>query len=252
LKLYPAIDIAGGQVVRLAQGDFARQTAYSSNPLEVACRFAEQGARRLHIVDLDAAKSGVSHNRGIIGEICRATGLPVEAGGGVRSFEAAEALFVCGVQSVVVGTKAVTDPAFLGELARAYPNRVSVGLDSKGGYVMTHGWIENSGTTLEEALHRFDRFPLASAIVTDIGRDGMLGGIDSAFYAYLQSITALEVTASGGIGAIEDLEMLARAGVKGAILGKSLYEERLDLAEAIKAFEEEEDVSEENRALPGR
>ncbi|MDR2520141.1 MAG: 1-(5-phosphoribosyl)-5-[(5-phosphoribosylamino)methylideneamino]imidazole-4-carboxamide isomerase [Eubacteriaceae bacterium] len=234
MRIFAAIDILDEKAVRLAQGDFSRKKVYDADPLDAAMRMRDMGATSLHIVDLNAAKEGSARNLPIIEKICSQTSLFVESGGGVRSFEAAQALFSAGVSRVVVGTKAVTDPIFAQELSQKYPHCISVGLDAKCGVVMTRGWTASSGLDLVTVLPSFDKLPLASIIVTDISRDGMLEGVSADFYKSIQSLSQHEITASGGVAKLEDLVRLKDAGIRSAIVGKALYEGAINIGQAIE------------------
>jgi phosphoribosylformimino-5-aminoimidazole carboxamide ribotide isomerase len=238
VELYPAIDIRGGKCVRLAQGDYGRETVYGDDPVGVAASFAASGARWIHVVDLDAARSGVATNHEVIGRVCAAVSSSVEVGGGVRDDVAADRLFDLGVTRVVVGTAAVESPAFVADLARAHPGGVAVGLDARGREVAVRGWVEGSGRDLIELARSFEDVGVAALIVTEIGRDGMLTGPDLEQLGTVLEASAIPLIASGGVGTLADLDALAglrRAGrtLHGAIAGKAIYEERFTVAEAL-------------------
>ena len=231
--LYPAIDLRGGHVVRLRRGDYATETVYSDDPVAVATSFVEQGARWIHVVDLDAALTGEPHNRPAIAAVVAAVAghANVQTGGGVRSIEDAKALVAMGVSRVVMGSVAVQRPELVDEVAAVVP--VAVGLDHRGGELAVHGWTESSGVALADAIHRF---PAAAAlVVTDIERDGLLGGPDVVGLASLVSATDVPVIASGGVGSLDDLVALAAIdGLHGIITGRALYERRFTVAEAMR------------------
>ncbi|MCL1803107.1 MAG: 1-(5-phosphoribosyl)-5-[(5-phosphoribosylamino)methylideneamino]imidazole-4-carboxamide isomerase [Eubacteriaceae bacterium] len=235
--LFPAIDILGGNAVRLSQGDYSKATVYNSDPIQMAELFKAQGAKRLHIVDLDAARTGVASNLSIIKDICETTGLFVQAGGGVRSLKAAESLIAAGASRFVVGTKAVADLGFIADLASEFPGKAAVSLDSKGGRVMASGWLDDSGVSLDEAACLFEEIGISAIIATDISKDGMLNGTSASFYKRLNTLTRHQIIASGGISSISDLFELAQAGISGAIIGKALYEGRISLSSAIGEIE---------------
>ena len=240
MELYPAIDLRAGRCVRLYQGDYARETAYGTDPVTVARSFAAAGARWVHVVDLDAARTGAPENRDTIAAIAQAVApaLDVQAGGGVRDQATAEALWSAGVTRVVLGTAAVENPALVRELAAEHP--VAVGVDVRDGEVAVRGWTEGSGRRLAEVLASFDGAGLAAVVVTEIGRDGTLSGPDLELFATALEATALDVVASGGVGSLADLEALAslEAGgrrLAGAIVGKALYEGTFTVEEAVAA-----------------
>jgi phosphoribosylformimino-5-aminoimidazole carboxamide ribotide isomerase len=233
-ELYPAIDLRAGKVVRLLQGDYDRQTTYGDDPVATAVSFAEAGATWIHVVDLDAARSGSPENRPVVAAIARALAgiAQVQTGGGVRSLADADALASAGVARVVMGSAAVREPTLVAEVAARIA--VAVGLDHRGGELAVHGWTEGSGVRLDEALHWF---PRASAfVITDIGRDGMLEGPDIDGLSAAAAATSVPVIASGGVATIDDVLALARVpGIAGIITGKAVYEGRFTVAEGVAA-----------------
>jgi phosphoribosylformimino-5-aminoimidazole carboxamide ribotide isomerase len=235
--LYPAIDVRGGRAVRLLRGDYAHETVYGDDPVAIAEGFAAAGASWIHVVDLDAARSGDPVNRPVVAAIAAAVAgrAHVQTGGGVRSVADAEALAVAGVARVVMGSAAVRDPAVVEAAAAAVA--VAVGLDHRGGELAVHGWTEGSGIRLEDALVRY---PSASAfVITDIDRDGTLLGPDTAGLAAAARVSPIPVIASGGVSSLEDLRALAGvAGLAGIITGKALYEGRFTVAEALRVLAE--------------
>ena len=240
MDLYPAIDLRGGRVVRLYQGDFDRETVYGLDPVAVAEGYAAAGARWIHVVDLDAARTGTPENRPVIAAVAAAVGptVSVQASGGVRDQASAEELLACGVDRVVVGTAAVEHPELVFDLAAHH--HVAVGIDARGREVAVRGWTEGSGVDLFELLARFADRGVAAVVVTDIGRDATLHGPDLEGLAAVLDATAIPVIASGGVGAVADIEALAtlRAGGRGlggAIVGKALYEGRFTVEEAVAA-----------------
>lgn len=242
LDLYPAIDLRGGRCVRLYQGDYDRETHYGDDPVSQAVGFAEAGAPWIHVVDLDAARSGEAQNRQVIADICAAVDVPVQSGGGVRSRDAARALADVGVARVVIGTAALEHPELVGEVAAM--QAVAVGLDARGNDLAGHGWEVSSGVDLLEAAVRFTTMGVAAFVVTEIGVDGTLAG--PALVQLTSVLDAIgdapvDVIASGGVGSIADLGALAALAsargtrLGGAIVGRALYEGAFTLSEAMAA-----------------
>ena len=236
-ELFPAIDLRGGHVVRLRQGDYDDETVYGDDAVSVAESFVDQGATWIHVVDLDAARSGDPVNRPVIAAVARrlAGRARVQTGGGVRSVADAEALAAAGVARVVMGSAAVSTPSLVAEASRLVP--VAVGLDHRSGEVAVHGWTEGSGRTVHEVI---DWFPDAAAfVVTDIARDGMLSGPDVVGLADVAARTSVPVIASGGVGSLADVAALSTIpGLHGVITGKALYEKRFTVAEAVRVLGE--------------
>ena len=234
-ELYPAIDLRAGRAVRLVQGDYARETVYGDDPVAIARSFADQGATWVHVVDLDAARSGDAVNRAVVAAIAAAvTGRArVQTGGGVRTVDDARALAGAGVARVVMGSAAVRDPSLVDDVASVVA--VAVGLDHRDGELAVHGWTEGSGVRLVDAL---GRYPRASAfVITDIGRDGMLAGPDVDGLRAAAAATRVPVIASGGVASLDDVRALAAAGdIAGVITGKALYEGRFTVREALDAL----------------
>jgi phosphoribosylformimino-5-aminoimidazole carboxamide ribotide isomerase len=237
VELIPAIDLRGGQLVRLAQGDYARETVYERDPARAAARFAAARAPRLHVVDLDAARDGGSANDAAIRAIlAEASGVPVQVGGGVRSLARVDELLALGAARVVMGTAALEDPALLRSAAQRHPDCIVLGLDARDGRVAVRGWLETSGRRVEEVLDEFADLPLAAVLHTDIARDGMLVGPSLDATVALARRTRIPVIASGGVGSLDDLLALARTRViGGAIVGRALYEGRIELEAALAA-----------------
>ncbi len=238
MLLYPAIDLRGGNCVRLLRGDYDQETVYGADPVAQAQAFVDAGVEWLHVVDLDAARTGDPVNREVIGRICAAVDVPVQVGGGVRTVEAGQALFALGVTRVVIGTAALEHPEVVRSLAA--DNRVAVGLDAHGTEVATHGWTEKTGRTVSELADEFADAGVDALVVTEISRDGTLEGPDTGGLATLLSDTEIPLIASGGVGTIADLEALAaveRNGRRfdGAIVGRAIYEGTVDVADALVA-----------------
>jgi len=240
--LYPAIDLRDGRCVRLLQGDYDREVRYDADPVAVALEFEAAGAPWIHVVDLDAARSGEVSNRDVVGAIASAVGVPVQSGGGVRSTDAALALYDVGVTRCVIGTAAVEDPSLVGTLASA-GHRVAVGLDVRGDEVMIKGWEEGSAQTIFELLPQFEGVGADAVIVTQIHNDGMGTGADVSGLSAVLGATALPVIASGGVGALQhiaDLVGLEVSGrrVSGIIAGKAIHDGVISVADAVAATEE--------------
>lgn len=238
--VYPALDIREGRVVRLAQGDYARETRYGDDPLPRASAFAEAGARWMHLVDLDAARAGGYTLSGLLGDIGRTTGLQVQTGGGVRSREDVARILDAGASRVVVGSLAVREPAAVaGWLAEFGGERITVALDTRqdaaGAWRLpVHGWTEDAGATLDELLQGYLEAGLRHLLCTDIARDGMLSGPNLELYAHLHRLApAVAVQASGGVRDAGDVRDARAAGCAGAVLGRALLEGRLQLADAL-------------------
>jgi phosphoribosylformimino-5-aminoimidazole carboxamide ribotide isomerase len=235
VDLYPAIDLLGGRVVRLRKGDFADETAYGIDPLAVARDFADAGTRWIHVVDLDAARSGDPVNRDVVAAIVQAVrgSASIQTGGGVRSIDDVRDLAAAGVERVVMGSAAVADPELVDRAAEILS--VAVGLDHRDGEVAVHGWTTGSGLSVEDA---FARFPAAAAfVVTDIARDGMLEGPDLDGLERAIGLTSAPVIASGGVSSLDDVAALAQlGGLGGIITGKALYEGRFGVADAISVL----------------
>jgi len=236
VDLYPAIDVRAGKVVRLLRGDYDAQTVYDDDPIAVACRFADAGARWIHVVDLDAALDGSDANLPIIHEICAAVpgSVQIQTGGGVRRAADAHARFAAGASRVVLGSAAVERPETIDELAGTHSGRIAVGLDARGRDVAIHGWTEGTGTDLVTLARRFDRPGVGALVVTEIGRDGTLAGPDLAQLRSVLDAVGVPVIASGGVGSVDDLRALDER-LAGVIVGRAIYEGRFTVEEGIAA-----------------
>ena len=234
--LFPAIDLKSGEAVRLQQGDMARATAFNRDPAAQARAFEQQGFEYLHIVDLDGAFAGKPMNAGAVERILAAVKIPLQLGGGIRDRATIEAWLAKGVTRVIVGTAAVRDPALVKDAARAYPGRVAVGLDARDGKVAVQGWAETSELAVLEIARRFEDAGVAAIIHTDVKRDGMLEGLNLDATIVLAEQVAIPVIASGGLASIEDVRALLAPPaqkIAGAVVGRALYDGRLDAAEAL-------------------
>ena len=237
MLLIPAIDLKDGQCVRLRQGRMDDSTVFSSDPVAMAVHWKDQGARRLHIVDLDGAFAGVPRNGDLIREMVAVMGdVPVQVGGGVRTEAIIEAYLGAGVQGLILGTKAVNEPDFLQAMARAYAGKILLGLDARGGVVATEGWDKETGIQALDFVRDITELPLAGIVYTDIDRDGMMQGLNVASTLALAKAAQLPVVASGGVTELGDLQALKDAFVEdtalllGAIAGRAIYEGTLDVA----------------------
>lgn len=240
MDLYPAIDLRGGRCVRLLRGDYDAETVYGDDPVAMARGFEAAGAPWVHVVDLDAARSGEATNLAAITAICHAVTVSVQSGGGVRSLDAASRLLDAGVSRVVVGTAAVERPELVDELCARHPGHVAVGLDARGRDVAVKGWTESSGLDLLDLARRFDGAGVSALVVTEIGRDGTMEGPDLAQLGDVLGACALDVIASGGVGTRDDLRALAALTIgdrslSGAIAGRAIYEGRFTVAEGVAA-----------------
>lgn len=235
--LLPAIDLYEKKVVRLTRGDYDQMTVYHDDPVAQAVLFQEAGARWLHTVDLEGAKDGSTPNYSVIEAICRDTDLKVEIGGGIRSLETIQKYLDAGVERVILGTKAVTDPDFLEESLEKFGSHIAVGVDIKDGKIAIKGWLETAQESVEDFFARVCRLGVSTVICTDVSKDGMLAGTNVELYRQLSGKFSLDLVASGGVSGKEDLVRLKELGLYGAILGKALYTGALDLQTALKEME---------------
>ena len=233
--MIPAIDLRGGRCVRLFQGDYARETAYSDDPVAMARHWQSLGAPRLHVVALDGARSGVPANGPIVAAICAALDIEVEVSGGIRTLEAVGAALASGAARVQLGSAAVRDPVMVASACSAYPGTIVVSIDARNGEVMTDGWIEGSGLAVLDLAQRMVEAGVPRLMFTDIARDGALGGPNVDALRDLVQALPVPVVASGGVTRIEHLRDLAAAGCEGAVVGKALYDGALDLRDALAA-----------------
>ena len=241
MEIIPAIDLLDGACVRLHQGDYDQVTRFSEDPVAQALSWQSQGATRLHLVDLDGAKRGEPINDAAVRAITAALDIPVQLGGGVRSLERAEELIACGLDRVILGTVAIEQPQLVQELAQRHPGRIVVGIDANDGRVATRGWIEQSDVLATDLAKQFSTAGIAAIITTDIATDGTLAGPNLEALRTMAQCSAVPLIASGGIGCMADLLSLLPLeppGVTGVIVGRALYDGRVDLAEAIAALGE--------------
>ena len=234
MQIFPAIDLSGGKVVRLYQGDYEKMTVYGADPCAVARDFIAAGAKYLHVVDLNGAKDGTLANFDSISALAKQGGLYIEVGGGIRTEERIEKYLDLGVGRCILGTIAVKDFDFTRRMARKYGDKIAVGVDARDGYVAVSGWLETSKEKGVDFCRRLYDAGVQTVIYTDISRDGAEQGTNLALYRELARIEGLNITASGGVSSIAELKELQAIGTHAAILGKALYTGRLDLREVIK------------------
>jgi phosphoribosylformimino-5-aminoimidazole carboxamide ribotide isomerase len=239
--LFPAIDLRDGKCVRLYQGDFDAETVYDDDPVRVAREFESAGATWIHVVDLDAARSGEAVNLPVIEAMCAAVACRIQTGGGVRGIEAAGDRLLAGVARVVVGTAAVEQPELVADLCALHPGQVAVGLDARGREVATRGWVEGTGVDLLDIVRRFEGSGVSALVVTSIGHDATLEGPDLDQLGAVLESTSVPLIASGGVGTLDDLRALGefeRGGrhLAGAIVGKALYEHHFTVGEALSVL----------------
>ncbi len=235
MLVIPAIDLMGGEVVRLEKGDFAKKTVYARRPADKAGEFARAGAKLLHVVDLDGAREGWPVNLDAVAAICRVPGLEVELGGGLRTLVDIEKVLALGVRYVVLGTAAVERLGLVEEACRRFPGRVRCGIDARNGEVKISGWVAGTGLAAADVARKVKAAGVSLVESTDVGRDGMFTGVDADGAARLQAEAGVEVVASGGVASLADVRACKAAGLAGVIVGKALYEGRIDLAAAIAA-----------------
>ena len=234
MQIFPAIDLRGGQVVRLYQGDYDQETVYGADPAAQTRAFLEAGARYLHVVDLDGARDGTMANFDSIAAIAKQGGLYIEVGGGVRTEERIRQYLDLGVSRCILGTVAVKDFGFTARMVQAYRDQIAVGVDARDGYVAVNGWKELSKERGVDFCRRLRDAGVRTVIYTDISRDGAGRGTNLELYEELVQIEGLDITASGGVSSLEELRRLEQIGVRAAILGKALYTGRLDLETVIR------------------
>lgn len=232
--VFPAIDLYENKAVRLLRGDYAAMTVYDNDPTEVARAFVRKGAAHVHLVDLEGARDGSTPNLETVRRIAQTTPLFTEIGGGIRTMETAEKYFECGVDRVVLGTAAVTDPAFLAKAVVRYGDKIAVGVDIRDGRAAIRGWREQADVTAAELLTRLQDAGVSTVICTDISRDGAMKGVNLALYRELSAAFRMRFVASGGVSTIEDVRRLRELDLYGVIVGKAYYTGAIDLARAIE------------------
>ncbi|WP_058485099.1 1-(5-phosphoribosyl)-5-[(5-phosphoribosylamino)methylideneamino]imidazole-4-carboxamide isomerase [Defluviitalea phaphyphila] len=238
MRIYPAIDIKGGKCVRLSQGRFDKVTVYEKNPVKIAKKWEESGAKFIHLVDLDGALLGEEVNKNVIKEIIGAVNIPVQTGGGIRNIKSIEDRLSLGVERVIIGTAAVKNPNLVKEAVKTFgEDKIVVGIDAKNGKVAVEGWEKLSDISAIELCLRMKDMGVKTIIYTDIAKDGMLSGVNVESTKELIESTGLDIIASGGVATMSDLEKVSNIGVEGVIIGKALYQGSIDLKEAIKAFQ---------------
>lgn len=233
MKIFPAIDLRNHKVVRLTEGDYNRMTTYEDSPLETAKKFENAGAKYLHVVDLDAAKDGGDGNTDIICEIASQTNLFVETGGGIRSEEKIKKYIDAGISRVILGTAAINNFPFLCDMVKKYGEHIAVGVDAKNGMVAVNGWLDVTETDSFDFCEKLRDNGVSTVIYTDISKDGKLSGTNIGAYKRLKEIKGLNVIASGGISSIDDIKSLLDIDCYGSIIGKAIYENRIDLKEVL-------------------
>lgn len=236
MQIWPAIDLLGGKCVRLQQGDYQRETVFAENPVEVALQFQSEGAKHLHLVDLDGAKEGKPVNIDVVREIVAAVDLECELGGGIRDEQSIETLLGLGLDRLVLGTSALKRADWFKQMCEKFPGKLVLGIDARDGLVATDGWLETSETPATELADEFRSVPLAAIVYTDIATDGMMQGPNVSAMAEMQAHVDIPVVASGGVTTSEDVGELAAAGLAGAIIGRSLYEGKITISSALEAI----------------
>ena len=235
MLIYPAIDLYEGKAVRLYKGDYAQMTVYNENPVEVAKDFLQSGAFCIHLVDLEGAKSGTTPNLDTVCAIKKETGLFCEIGGGIRSMEVVSRYLDAGLDRVILGTAAVTDPGFAREAVEAYGEKIAIGVDIKDGYVAVKGWTEKSTLEAFAFCGDMEKLGIKTLICTDISKDGAMQGPNADLYARLSRELGMNIIASGGVSSLDDIKRLAAMQLHGAIVGKAYYTGAVDLKEAMEA-----------------
>ena len=234
MLIYPAIDLYGSKAVRLYKGDYAQMTVYSDNPVAVAKDFAAKGATCIHLVDLEGAKSGTTPNFDTVAAIKKETGLLCEIGGGIRSMDTIEKYLSAGIDRVILGTAAVTEPGFVESAVSKYGDKIAVGIDIKDGYVAIKGWTVKSEENAMEFTAKMEKIGVKTMICTDISKDGAMQGTNHELYRELSEKFSMNIIASGGVSSLEDVERLAKLNIHGAIVGKAYYTGAIDLVQAIE------------------
>ena len=240
MKIIPAIDIQNGNCVRLRQGDFAQETIFDKNPLNIAQKWVDEGAERLHLVDLDGARLGSPINLDIISSICKKfPNIPIQIGGGIRDLKTAENYLLAGATYIIIGTKAVEEPKFVKELCKIFPGNIIVGVDAKNGEVATDGWESVSDKNVIELSREFENIGVSEIVYTDIEKDGMMKGLNMDATLNLAKSVNIPIIASGGVSCLDDIRKMkpyVGSGISGIIIGRALYEKTITIKEAKNIF----------------
>jgi len=240
MKIIPAIDIQNGNCVRLRQGDFAQETIFDKNPLNIAQKWVDEGAERLHLVDLDGARLGSPINLDIISSICKKfPSIPIQIGGGIRDLKTAENYLLAGATYIIIGTKAVEEPKFVKELCKIFPGNIIVGVDAKNGEVATDGWESVSDKNVVELSKEFENIGVSEIVYTDIEKDGMMKGLNMDATLNLAESVNIPIIASGGVSCLDDIQKMkpyVGSGISGIIIGRALYEKTITIKEAKNIF----------------
>jgi phosphoribosylformimino-5-aminoimidazole carboxamide ribotide isomerase len=240
MKIIPAIDIQNGNCVRLRQGDFAQETIFDKNPLNIAQKWVDEGAERLHLVDLDGARLGTPINLDIISSICKKfPSIPIQIGGGIRDLKTAENYLLAGATYIIIGTKAVEEPKFVKELCKIFPGNIIVGVDAKNGEVATDGWESVSDKNVIELSKEFENIGVSEIVYTDIEKDGMMKGLNMDATLNLAESVNIPIIASGGVSCLDDIQKMkpyVGSGISGIIIGRALYEKTITIKEAKNIF----------------
>ena len=240
MKIIPAIDIQNGNCVRLRQGDFAQETIFDKNPLNIAQKWVDEGAERLHLVDLDGARLGTPINLDIISSICKKfPSIPIQIGGGIRDLKTAENYLLAGATYIIIGTKAVEEPKFVKELCKIFPGNIIVGVDAKNGEVATDGWESVSDKNVIELSKEFENIGVSEIVYTDIEKDGMMKGLNMDATLNLAESVNIPIIASGGVSCLDDIRKMkpyVGSGISGIIIGRALYEKTITIKEAKNIF----------------
>lgn len=235
MNIWPAIDLRNGKCVRLQQGDYSRETVFGDDPVAMAQRWVSEGAEQLHLVDLDGAREGHWANRTAVEAVVSAVAVPCQLGGGIRDEQTIAQLFEIGVSRVVIGTKAIKEPDWFRAMCRKYPEQIVLGIDARDGCVATDGWLETSTMTAIDLAQQFNEEPVAAIVYTDIAKDGMLAGPNLLAMGQMKQASSFPVVASGGVTTSDDVRELAGLQLDGCIIGRTLYEGKLELSEALTA-----------------
>lgn len=240
MKIIPAIDIQNGNCVRLKQGDFQKETIFHSSPLDMAQKWVNDGAERLHLVDLDGARLGSPINIDVVSSICKKfPNIPIQIGGGIRNFETAEKYLKAGANFIIIGTKAVKEPDFINQLCMKFPGKIIVGIDAKNSEVVTEGWKSISSKNALSVAKEFEEYGVSEIIYTDIEKDGMMKGLNIEATINLASNISIPVIASGGVSCLEDIQEIGshiKLGITGIIIGRALYEKKFNIKDAKDLF----------------